>query len=245
MHLRSRTVLAVSLILSLAACGGEEPVVDPEIGLEGPAALLLHPGSSRSVTLSLQRNETATGEVSFEVSDLPKGVTADFSPPTLPVDGQVTTLTLHAEREADRGAFMVIVRAHGAGLSAERALALEVRGVTVNGQVNSKVPGLPPEPVTVRIGTLSTETDADDAFVLIDVVPPYDFELQSSNSYVRYVGLASVNPVSPPTGPCRQGRTGWPLRQSRGRCRPSPARMNASRCAPLAVWRCSAPPARP
>jgi hypothetical protein len=95
---------------------------------QGPASALLDVGSTTSLELTLDRNETAQGPVGFAVDGLPDGVTARFEPSLL--DGAENQTTLHLEAAADplTGLTVVTVRAQGGGeLAAEMTFELEVR----------------------------------------------------------------------------------------------------------------------
>ncbi|HLT30982.1 MAG TPA: hypothetical protein VK013_13155 [Myxococcaceae bacterium] len=205
MHALSRALVAFPLFLALTACGGKEPI-DPELGLDGPSSIRVIPGSAASVDLALQRNETATDEVRLEVDGLPDGVTATFEPAVLPSTSSSTTLHLQAARDVERGGFLVTVRATGTdSLIAERQFALDIRGLSVEGRVHSTVFELPPESLSVRIGTQSVASNPDGTFSFRDVALPYDLEIEGVDFKERFLGLTTPTPnlsalLAPPAG---------------------------------------------
>src|SRR5690606_20320591 len=154
----------------------------------------------------LQRNETATGEVSFDVTGLPEGVSATFEPAVLSGTSVATTLHLQALRDVERGGFLVTVQATGPeSLLAERQFALDIRGLTVEGRVQSSIPGLPPAPMQVRVGTQTTLSAPDGTFTVQDVAIPYDLELDTPEIRQRFLGLTTPAPnvsalTVPPAG---------------------------------------------
>lgn len=197
MQTTSRSLLALPLLLALSACGGEEAtVIDPELGLDGPATLSIVPGSSLSHDFSLQRNETADGPVSLSIEGLPEGVTASFDPATVAGDAVNTTLRLEAERSATRGVSLVTVRALGGeDLIAERSFALEVRGITVEGRILSGFGSLPPYPMGVFVDGRFTATDEGGRFTVQDVALPYDLVLLGGFAVEVFEGATHPSPT--------------------------------------------------
>ena len=193
----SRALLALPLCLALTACGGEEETpVTPTLGLEGPSSIRVIPGSAGSLDFVLQRNETATGEVSFDVAGLPEGVSATFEPAVLSGTSVATTLHLQAGRDVTRGGFLVTVQATGPeSLLAERQFALDIRGLNIEGRVHSRIHGLPPDPVQIRVGTQITMSAPDGTFNIQDVAIPYDLELDAPEIRQRFLGLTTPTPA--------------------------------------------------
>ena len=76
--------------------------IPPDFGLSGPSlATTLTPGASASVPLVLHRNSTSTGPISFSVSGLPTGVSANVNPnPSGGPDGSGLSLELSAKANA-------------------------------------------------------------------------------------------------------------------------------------------------
>lgn len=192
-------LLALPLIVALAACGGaspEEEAVAPELGLNGPSVVELIWGSSTSLEFTLERNETATGEVSLTIEGLPEGVTGHFEPAVVTGAALNATLHLEAARDAAGEVARVIVRASGAeALVADHIFALHVRGLTVEGRIEPLAGGALSQGLFVKVGDQRGATDAQGHFVAHQVAVPYDLVVTGAMMTEIYPDLTTATPL--------------------------------------------------
>lgn len=101
-----------------------------------PASAILVAGSSTTTTVSVVRSAAFSDGVTLGVSGLPSGVTASFSPSTIPSSGSTSTLTLTAASSAPVGAATATVRGSAAGLTDRTGtLSVTVTGTSSGPQV--------------------------------------------------------------------------------------------------------------
>lgn len=115
--------LALALVLG-AGCGDDEGPTDPPDGGNGSIDLALSPtsvsliqGESDSTRITLTRRGGFDGAVELSIEHAPAGVTATFSPDTIPAGSATSRLTLSAAANADTGSHQLTVRARAAGVS--------------------------------------------------------------------------------------------------------------------------------
>ncbi|HLT30989.1 MAG TPA: hypothetical protein VK013_13190 [Myxococcaceae bacterium] len=184
-------LLGLPVLILLLACGGPAP----ELGLGGPSTAEAIWGSATSLKFTLERNETATGEVTLSIEGLPAGVNARFEPATLSGDALASTLHLETARDAAGGVFMVTVHASGGDEpGATHVFALDVGGLTVEGQVvtvsgEALTPGL-----LVKVGSRRVATDAEGYFVAHEVAVPYDLVVSGGMITEIYTGFTTATP---------------------------------------------------
>ena len=116
-------LLALALVLG-AGCGDDEGPTDPPGGGSGSldfalssTSVSLVQGERDSTTITLTRGDGFNGAVALSIEGAPDGVTAIFSPATIPADATTSTLTLSAAADAETGSHQLTVRAHADGVS--------------------------------------------------------------------------------------------------------------------------------
>lgn len=120
-----RRLLSLALLpFAFAACsssgdgGTVTPPVTPSIGLAlSSAASTVARSSSGSVGVTLNRLGSYTGLVTLRAENLPAGVTAAFTSPTLVGSGSATTLTFDVAASAVAGTTAITLRASGTGVA--------------------------------------------------------------------------------------------------------------------------------
>ncbi len=125
--------LLVALLALLAGCeGGTEPrLVIPRaqsiaVSLGTPSVNVVQ-GANTTVAVTVARNEGYSAPIALSVEGAPSGVTATFSPATLPAGNTATNLTLAVGASATPGSYSLTIRGHGTGVSDQTAsLALSV-----------------------------------------------------------------------------------------------------------------------
>ena len=129
--------------------------------------------------------ETYSGfseEVSFEVSGLPDGITATFSPATATADGTSVSLSLNDTANADAGSYDITVRAVGASQSKELPLQLLLSGIDFP-EVNL----LSPIDGASNVSTFEfLEWEANDLYT------SYDIQVATDNGFTNLVDSATV-----------------------------------------------------
>src|SRR5690606_29755802 len=101
-------------------------------------------------------------------------------------------LTLEAAADTENATNVVTVRVTGPeDLVAEHTFALDVRGLTVEGQVQLGVAG---EWVLVQIGDEWTAPDDEGQFTFGDVTVPYDLHVHGPTFSEHYIGLTTPTP---------------------------------------------------
>lgn len=187
--------LSATKVVSLEVLASDPEPLPPELTLHGPDAAIVHPGSATALTFTLERNETAVGEVTFSLTGLPEGLAAHFEPASLTGDASETTLHLEAEREAAVETVSLTLHATGPdALVVTHALSLDIQTLTVTGRVQSQILGLPPEPLQVRLGAEEVLTDEEGTFTFHDVRLPYDLVVIGPNVTEHFLGLTSTEP---------------------------------------------------
>lgn len=188
---RRSSLLTLPILTLLMACGGPAP----QLGLSGPSTAAVIWGDTSSFELTLERNETATDEVTLTVEGLPEGVTARFEPATIAGDALTSTLHLDAARDAFNGSALVTVTATGGEeLVATHVFALDVGGLTVEGSVESVTRTPLSAPVRVKVGSQWVAADAEGRFVAHQVALPYDLVLSGELVTEFYSGLTTATP---------------------------------------------------
>src|SRR5262249_29954340 len=94
----------------------------------GPIGVLVVPGSSDTTTVTTAVSALFNSAVSFSVTGLPQGVTASFSPATIPAPGGGNSiLTFTASSAATPGTANATVTASGGGSIHTATVSLTVR----------------------------------------------------------------------------------------------------------------------
>ncbi len=171
----------------LAACGGDSPINGPiGTGNQTIAVALaantasVRQGETFTTNVNVTRGGEYAGTVDLTVEGLPAGVTASFTPSQLGATGTASVLTLATTDQAPLGAFAVLVKGSGIGVTEAKA-ALQV---TVN----------PKAQVPVATVTIAPVLDTLEAY---DVVPMPVVLRDSANQPLagRTVRWSSSNPA--------------------------------------------------
>jgi|GEM_PF-2980845 len=114
-------LLALALVLG-AGCGDDEGPTEPPGTISvnfalSPTSVSLVPGERDSATITLTRGNGFNGAVALSLEGAPAGVTATFSPATIPAGATTSTLTLSAAADAEMGSYQLTVRARADGMS--------------------------------------------------------------------------------------------------------------------------------
>lgn len=118
-------LLRVSVVASLAACGGGDGgTTNPTpagftVSLSS-TTLAVEQGSSGSVTATIGRTGTFTGTVNLSVEGVPSGLTASFSPTAITSGTTSTTLTVAVAASVTPGSYSFTIRGQAAEVSAQQ-----------------------------------------------------------------------------------------------------------------------------
>ena len=93
----------------------------------GPASLTIAPGSSGQSTITAAISGGFDSAIALSAGGLPSGVTAGFSPASIPAPGSgSSTLTLSAGTSAVAGSYTVTITGSGGGLTETASIALTI-----------------------------------------------------------------------------------------------------------------------
>ena len=113
---------ATSFTLTVTASG------TPGFSLSaGPASLTVAPGGSVESTITAAISGGFTSAIALFASGLPSGVTASFSPPSIPAPGAgSSTMTLSAGSSTVAGGYTITITGTGGGLTETTSIALTI-----------------------------------------------------------------------------------------------------------------------
>lgn len=130
MRSRRGTALATVFALSVACSSGDGGPTGPAPAISialSPASVSLAQGQNGAITVSVTRTNGFDGAVTLALEGAPQGVSATFSPASVPAGSTSSTLTLAVTAASATGTHTLTVRATGSGLTAQTAgLALVV-----------------------------------------------------------------------------------------------------------------------
>lgn len=193
MSLRPPALLALACVVAFASGCAREPAT---YDLKVPSSADLIPGGSVAIPVTLERNETADLPVSLRLGTLPEGIIATLDAPVLEPSQTVTTLHLQAEREVDRGFFMLDVMAEGdRGLSLTQTLIVTVSGLSIEGRLTSVYNDAPlGDATTLEIAGHRAITFDDGRFYEFDLAIPYDLTVRSEDLTEVFLGASTPTP---------------------------------------------------
>jgi hypothetical protein len=177
--------MALAVGLLVAGCRREtatEPTTTA-LGISVTATttnLSLAVGGSASVLITVIRDDTVSGAVELTADNLPTGITASFSPSTVPQGQTASTLTLTAATAAAAGTTAITVRGSGPGTTSGTVIIqVNVLAPTTHGFVLDVIPST----FTIARGT------AVQALVRIERAPGFtaavDFDLVGLPAEIR------------------------------------------------------------
>ncbi|MBK6266091.1 gliding motility-associated C-terminal domain-containing protein [Marivirga sp. S37H4] len=155
---------------------------EPSISISSsPASLSVFQGESIGSQITLTPNVTYSGEVTLSTNDLPTGVTAAFSPPTLNTSG-TSTVTFTIADNATVGSSSIIITGVGVGgVEANTTIDLTVTRVS-----------FPDFELTLGKNQLNLmQGEEAQVNILIEAIDGFDeavaFEVSSSNPQVQLI----------------------------------------------------------
>ena len=145
------------------------------------ASAIVPAGGSSSATLTVAPNSAFSGTVSFQVTGMPSGMTAQFSPATIAAPGSGTTkLTLAATSKVAGGAYPLTIGASGVGLTKTTAITANVPGFTL----------------TASTGALSVASGGKGTILTTHALPGFSSAVTLSVSGLPAGVTASFSPQS-------------------------------------------------
>ncbi len=124
-YARLRSILALSVFTVLAACGGSDDPTPPPTPTPGTLAVAVASGTGSAVTgtsatvaVNITRGGSFTGAVALAAEGVPTGVTATFTPASLPTGTTSSSLALAVAANAAAGTYPITIRATGASVTA-------------------------------------------------------------------------------------------------------------------------------
>jgi hypothetical protein len=165
-----------------------EEVPEPDFRLEGDATTVTATTSNPGLlVLDVVRLHGHTGEITFSTSDLPTGVTADFTPSSLTGSATSTNLTLTVDNTVTSSDDFFTITATSGSIERSWTIMLSL--------VNEDPPGysltFSPDPVTVQRGTSGTFT------ILIDRTGNYTGDVTMNTSASFLVSGATLSYDNP------------------------------------------------
>ncbi len=122
---RLRHFVALSLLTVAAACGGSDDPTPPPTPTPGTLAVAVAAGTGSAVTgtsatvaVNITRGGSFTGAVTLAAEGVPAGVTATFTPASLPTGTSSSSLALAVAANAAAGTYPITIRATGASVTA-------------------------------------------------------------------------------------------------------------------------------
>ena len=106
-----------------------------------PASVTVSRGASGTSALSLSVSGGFNAAVALSASGLPAGVTAGFSPATIPAGSTASTLTLNASTQAAAGSTAVTITASGGGVTRTAPVTVVIPACTYSINPTSASPG--------------------------------------------------------------------------------------------------------
>jgi hypothetical protein len=116
-----------------------------------PTSVTVSKSASGTSALTLSLSGGFNSAVALSAGGLPAGVTAAFSPVTIPAGSAASTLTLNAGAQAAAGSTAVTVTASGGGVTRTTPLTLVIPACTYSISPTSAIPGASAGTYTVQV----------------------------------------------------------------------------------------------